>query len=203
LVQGFLCHFGLGSGTLQLGNMTREEAWNLVCEYTESDSLRRHMLCVETAMRFYAEKLGEDVEKWGLAGLLHDLDYEKHPDEHPLVAIQLLKEKGVSEEITQAVASHYAAKTGVEPESLMDKYLVACDELSGFISACVYVRPSKSVMDLEAKSVLKKLKEKSFAAGVSREDVQLGAELIGLPLSEHVGNLIEAFRKNAELLGLA
>lgn len=183
--------------------MTREEAWALVYRHTPSEPLRRHMLCVETAMRWYAVRQGEDPELWGLAGLLHDADYEAFPDQHPLVLIGWMQESGVEECVIRAVASHYAAKTGVQPVSAMERHLVACDELSGFVAAVTFVRPSKSIHEVEVSSVLKKLKQPAFAAGVHREEVRAGAELIGLPLEEHVGNVIEALRGNAQALGLA
>lgn len=182
--------------------MTRADAYDLMCRHTPSDALRRHMLGVEACMRHYAEKLGEPVETWGLAGLLHDFDYEQHPDEHPLWGIEQLQSLGVKEEIVSAIAAHYPAKTGIEPNTAIQRYLFACDELSGFITACVYVRPSRSIHDLEPKSVVKKLKTAQFAAGVSRDDVARGVELIDSDLTTHLSELIEAMRKAAPELGL-
>ena len=161
------------------------------------------MLAVEACMRWYAEKLGEDQELWGLVGLLHDFDYEQHPDDHPLWGMDLLEKLGMDEVVIRAIASHYAAKTGVAPESRMEKHLFACDELSGFITAVTYVRPSKNIADVQVKSVTKKLKEHSFAAGVNRDDVVNGAEMIGLPLEEHIANMITAMSLAAAPLGLA
>ncbi len=181
---------------------TREEALALVRDHTQSESLIRHMLAVEICMRWYAEKLGEDIELWGMAGLLHDFDYEAHPTEHPNWGIERLRELEYPDTIIRAIAAHAPERTGVEPGSTLERYLFACDELSGFITAVTYVRPSKSVLEVEVKSVKKKLKEPSFAAGVNRDDVARGVELIGLDLDQHLANMIEAMRGNAAELGL-
>lgn len=182
---------------------TRDEAISLLFEHTPSEALRRHCLGVEACMRWYARKLGADEETWGTAGLLHDFDYEQHPDQHPLWGMELLRSQGWPEEIVLAIASHYSAKTGVQPETPIQRHLFACDELCGFITAVTYVRPSRSVHEVEVKSVTKKLKTPAFAAGVSREDVVAGAELIGLSLEEHIANCIAAMQLCAEELGLA
>lgn len=151
-------------------------------------------------MRHYASLLGADVELWGVTGLLHDLDYEQHPDEHPLFAVRLLEEQGWDGRIVRAIASHYAAKTGVEPESSMERHLVACDELSGFVLAVAYVRPSRSLAEVEVRSVMKKLKQPAFAAAVSREEIQHGAEQIGRSLEDHVDHVLTALRSAADSL---
>jgi putative nucleotidyltransferase with HDIG domain len=186
----------------------REDAWNLVCEYTQSESLRKHMLSVETCVRAYARKNGQDEELWGITALLHDFDYERWPNndhaadrEHPAEGARILKEKGYSEEMIRAILSH-ADYSGVSRESALEHTLFACDELAGFLTACSYVRPSKSILDLETSSVKKRMKDKAFARGVSREDVIKGAEELGVPLDEHIAFCIAAMRENAEALGL-
>jgi len=181
--------------------MTRDEAVALLHEWVENQGLRNHMLSVEAALRFYAERLGADADAWGLAGLMHDLDWEKHPDEHPLRAVDELRKRGVSEEVLHAILAHRADFTGVQPETQLDRYLLACDELAGMVTATALVRPT-GIDDLEPKSVKKKLKDPTFARGVNREDVTHGAELIGVDLGEHIGNVITAMRAHADALGL-
>jgi len=187
---------------------TREDAWNLVCEFTQSESLRKHMLAVETCVRAYARKQGSDEELWGLAALLHDFDYERWPNadhapdrEHPAEGTKILREHGYSEEIIRAILSH-ADYCNVPRQSPLEKTLFACDELAGFLTACTYVRPSKSILDLEASSVKKRMKDKAFARGVSREDVINGAAELGVPLDDHITFCIQALRANADALGL-
>lgn len=183
--------------------MNREEALSLVREFVKNEGLVRHMLSVEAAMRFYAEKHGEDLELWGLLGLLHDFDWEIHPslDEHPQKGSAILRERGVSEEIIQDILSH-ADHTGVPRDTLRRKALAACDEITGLITAVALVRPSHSLYDLEASSVKKKWKDKAFAAGASREEMTHSAQEFGVELWEHVGNVIMAMRKIAPELGL-
>ncbi|MBI2406948.1 MAG: HDIG domain-containing protein [Gemmatimonadetes bacterium] len=189
--------------------LDRTAAWNLVCEWTQSESLRKHMLAVETAMRAYARKMGADEEAWGLAGLLHDFDYERFPndahsatDEHPSHGVRHLRGLGVSEEICDAILGH-ADYTHTPRESPMAKALFAVDELCGLITAATYVRPSKSILDLEASSVRKKMKDKGFARGVSREDITHGAEQLGVDLETHIAFVVDALKANAAPLGLA
>ncbi len=183
--------------------MNRSEAMSIVNEYIKNPNLLRHMLAVEAAMRFYAQKFGEDVEKWGIAGLLHDFDYEIHPtlDQHPQDGVPILKEHGVPEEIIRAVLSH-ADHTGVQRVSLMEKTLGACDEVTGLIIAVALVRPSKSLDDLKSSSVKKKWKDRAFAAGASREEIENCTAELGIPLWEHVDNVIIAMRPIGLELGL-
>jgi len=188
--------------------MNRDEALALVHEYTESDTLRKHMYAVAAAMRACARKYGEDEEKWGVVGLLHDFDYERYPndahsptEEHPSHGVGVLRERGVEEDILTAIMGH-AAYTGVPRESLMAKSLFAVDELCGFLTACALVRPSRSLQDLTVKSVKKKLKDKAFARGVNRDEVRQGAEELGVELEEHVQFVIEALRPMEQDLGL-
>jgi len=184
--------------------MTREEALSVVNEYVKSESLIRHMFCVEAAMRFYAEKFGEDVDAWGLAGLLHDFDWEIHPtaEQHPIEGAPILRERGVDEMIVRAILSH-GDNTGIARETAMEKALNACDEITGLITAVALVRPSRSILDLEPSSVKKKWKDKAFAAGTDRAGMEKAAEEFGVDLwGEHVGNVIAAMRRIAPELGL-
>ncbi len=184
--------------------MTRDQAYQLMCAWTASDSLRKHMLAVEAAMRFYARRFGEDEEKWAVVGLLHDMDYEKHPskEEHPFQTVKLLREMGEPEEIARAILAH-ADYSGVAPETPMEKSILAVDEMCGFITAVALVRPNKSVLEVEVSSVRKKMKDKAFARPVSRADMARGAELLGLDLDEHIANCLEAMKAVAPALGLA
>ena len=183
--------------------MQRSEAWGLVCEYTQSDSLRRHMLSVEIAMRAYAEKWDEDIERWGVVGLLHDFDYERWPDppDHPLQGAKILAEKGVDDEIIYAIKSHADYLPDCPRLSRLDKTLYACDELSGFITACAMVRPER-IVGLKAKSVRKKMKQNSFAAAVNREDMVRGAEDLGLDLNLPIQFVNDALAVEAKVLKL-
>ena len=184
--------------------MNREEALEIVNEFIKNQNLVRHMLAVEAAMRFYAQKYNEDEVLWGVTGILHDFDWEIHPtlDEHPQAGEPLLRERGVPDEIIRAIQSH-ADHTGVPRESQMEKALFACDEITGLITAVALVRPSRSLADLKVKSVKKKWKDKSFAAGANRDEIAQGAEEFGIELWQHVANVIEAMRSVAPDLGLA
>ncbi len=183
--------------------MERSEALAIVQEYVKNPGLINHMLSVEAAMRFYAEKLGQDVDTWGITGLLHDFDWEIHPtlEEHPLAGAPILRQRGVSEEIIQAILSH-GVETGVPRVTPMQKALYACDEVTGLITAVALVRPSRSLLDLTSSSVKKKWKDRAFAAGANREEIALGAEEFGVDLWEHVDNVILAMRRIAPQLGL-
>jgi len=182
----------------------REAAWCLLTEFTPSESLRKHALAVEACMRAYARKTGGDEELWGLVGLLHDFDYEKYPslEDHPYKGSEILKERGYSEEVRRAILSH-AEYTGVARLSPMEKTLFACDELAGFITACALVKPGKSLAEVEAASVRKKMKDKAFARSVHREDIIQGAADLGLGLEEHIAFCVEAMNAIASELGLA
>jgi len=185
-------------------NIDRNQAWSLLCEYTQSESLRKHMLAVEACMRAYARKFGEDENKWGITGLLHDFDYEKYPTpaEHPFVGNKILEERGYPEDVRRAILSH-ADYSGVKRESKMEKTLYACDEVSGFITASALVKPNKSLAEVEAKSVRKKMKDKAFARSVNRDDIINGAADLGVDLEEHIAFCIEAMKGIAAELGLA
>jgi putative nucleotidyltransferase with HDIG domain len=182
---------------------SREDAWCLLTEFTQSESLRKHALAVEVCMRAYAQKLGGDQEIWGVVGLLHDFDYEKYPsrDEHPYKGNEILKERGWSDEIRRAIMSH-AEYSGVTRDSAMEKALFACDELAGFITACTLVKPGKSLAEVEAKSVRKKMKDKAFARSVNRDDIVNGATDLGMDLEQHIAFCIEAMKGIAKELGL-
>ena len=183
--------------------MTRDEALSLVREFVKNEGLVRHMLSVEAAMRFYSEKYGEDVEAWGLVGLLHDIDWEIHPtlEEHPQAGAAMLRERGVSEDIIQDILSH-ADHLELPRDTLRRKAIAACDEVTGLITAVALVRPSRSLYDLEASSVKKKWKDKAFAAGTDRSEMEQAAQVLGVDLWEHVGNVILAMRKIAPELDL-
>ena len=187
-----------------MATKTRAEAWALVTEWTQSESLRRHMLAVEAAMRAYARKFGEDEDLWGLAGLLHDFDYERHPslEEHPMVGTAHLEELGYPKEVVYAIRTH-ADYLNLPRLSLMDRTLFAVDELTGFITAAALVRPGKTLDGLEPKSVRKRMKDKAFARQVNREDIVEGAELLEVDLDEHIAFVIAAMRAVAPELGLA
>jgi putative nucleotidyltransferase with HDIG domain len=187
----------------------RDDAWKLLCEYTQGEGLRKHALAVEACVRAYARKSAADEELWGIAALLHDFDYERWPnanhhptEEHPYAGSLILREHGYPEEMIHAILGH-ANYCNVPRTTPLDRTLFACDELSGFLTACALIKPSKSIHEVEAASVKKKLKDKAFARGVSREDVCKGAEELGVPLDEHIAFCIEAMRSAATQLGLA
>ena len=184
--------------------MNRDDAWALLTDYTKGESLLKHAIAVEAAVRGYARRFGEDEEAWGVTALLHDFDYERWPmlGDHPDKGSEILREKGYPEWMIRAIRSHAMEITGVTRDSLLEKTLFACDELAGFITAAALVRPSKSVMDLEAKSVVRRMKDKAFARAVKREDLHAGAASLGLALEEHIGNVIGFMRERADELGL-
>ena len=183
--------------------LTRDAAWALLTEFTQNENLLKHAMAVEAAVRGYARLLSEDEAFWGVTALLHDFDYERYPDlkDHPFRGADVLRERGYPETLVRAVLSH-ADHTGVARESRLEHTLFACDEMAGFVTAAALVRPSKSLMDLEAKSVVKRMKDKAFARAVSRDDLRRGAEELGLPLEEHVANVIGFMREQADVLGL-
>jgi len=186
----------------------REDAWKLLCEYTQNENLRKHALAVEACVRAYARKLGVDEELWGVTALLHDFDYERWPNEehnptegHPTEGSKILRERGYPEEMVHAILSH-ADYTGVPRQTPLEHTLFACDELAGFLTACALVQPGKSILEVKAPSVKKKLKDKAFARGVNRQDVIKGAEELGVPLEEHIEFCIQAMQGVADHLGL-
>ena len=183
--------------------LEREQAWNIVCEFTKSEGLRKHALAVETCVAAYARKLGADEQRWALTALLHDFDWEIHPtlEEHPQKGEPILAERGVDEEMRRAILSH-AQHTGVPRESPLEKTLFACDELAGFITAISYVKPHRSVFEVDVSSVKKKMKDKAFARSVNRQDILDGAQELGVPLDDHIDFCIKAMQARAEELGL-
>lgn len=193
--------------------LTRDAAWSLLTEYTKGDSLLKHALAVEAAVRGYARHFGGpegqindghiNEEEWGIVALLHDFDYERWPslDDHPYKGAEILRELGYPEWVMRAILSH-ADYSGVSRDSQLEKTLFACDEMAGFITAASLVRPSKSILDLEPASVVKRMKDKAFARAVSRDDLRAGAELLGLPLDQHIGNVIRFMREQVDVLGL-
>ncbi len=184
--------------------MTRDEAWQIVCEFVQSDNLRRHMLAVEACMRAYAKKFAQDEEQWAVTALLHDFDWEIHPaaPDHPMKGEPILAERGVDDTTRRAILSH-ATYSGVPRESLMEKALFACDELAGFLTACSYVKPGRSIEEVDVGSVKRKLKDKAFARNVNRQDIIQGAQELGVPLDEHIAFCINAMKERAAELGLA
>ncbi len=183
--------------------LTRDAAWALLTDFTQNENLQKHALAVEAAVRGYARLWGEDEEAWGVTALVHDFDYERYPDlaDHPFKGAEILRERGYPEWLVRAVLSH-ADHTGVTRESRLEHALFACDEMAGFVTAAALIRPSRSLLDLEAKSVVKRMKEKAFARAVNRDDLRRGAEEIGVPLDAHVANVIAFMREQADALGL-
>jgi len=183
--------------------LSRDEAWNILCEFTKSEGLRKHALAVEACVAAYARKLGGDEPLWSVAALLHDFDWEIHPslEEHPQKGEPILAERGVDPEIRRAILSH-ATHTGVPRQSPLEKALYACDELAGFITAISYVKPRRSVFEVDVASVKKKMKDKAFARSVNRQDISDGAAELGVPLDEHIAFCIQAMQSRAEELGL-
>jgi putative nucleotidyltransferase with HDIG domain len=186
-----------------MDKMEREQAWDLLCEYTKSESLRKHALAVEACVAAYAKKFNEDEGKWSLTALLHDFDYEIHPEapDHPMKGEAILAARGIDPEIRRAILSH-ANYSGVSRDSLLEKTLFACDELAGFLTACSYVKPNRSIHEVEAKSVRKKLKDKAFARSVNRDDIIEGAAGLGVDLDQHIEFCIQAMQQRAADLGL-
>jgi predicted hydrolase (HD superfamily) len=184
--------------------VSRAAAWELLTEWTASESLRKHALAVEAAVRGYARQFGENDEEWGVVALLHDYDYERYPTlgDHPNKGCAHLRALGYPEWVMRAILSHASEITGIEPETQLEKTLVACDEMAGFVTAASLVRPSKSVLDLEAASVIKRMKDKAFARQVPRDHLVRGAALMGLPLDQHIANVIGFMREKADDLGL-
>ncbi len=186
--------------------LTHDSGWAVVNEWTQAPHLLRHMLAVEAAMRAYAKRFGEDEEKWGFVGLMHDFDYERHPnldvEGHPVVGSKFLREKGVPEDVIRAILAHAGEYTGVQAESRLEKTLIAVDELTGFITAVTLVRPSKKIADVEVSSIKKKWKAKEFAAAVNRQEIEHAAESIGVPLDEHIAIVLNAMKAIAPSLGL-
>ena len=184
--------------------LSRDAAWQLLTEWTQSDGLRKHALAVEAAVRGYARHFGENEEEWGVVALLHDFDYERFPTlgDHPNRGCEHLRSLGYPDWVIRAILSHASEITGVHPEAPVEKTLVACDELAGFVTAASLVRPSKSILDLEASSVIKRMKDKAFARQVPREHLRRGAELMSLPLDQHITNVIAFMRERADDLGL-
>ncbi|MCC7416870.1 MAG: HDIG domain-containing protein [Acidobacteria bacterium] len=184
--------------------LNRDDAWALLAEYTKGESLLKHALAVEAAVRGYARRFGEDETAWGITALLHDFDYERWPTlgDHPNQGAAILREKGYPEWMVRAILSHAMEITGVTRDTLLEKTLFACDELSGLVTAAALVRPSRSILDLEPRSVVKRMKDKAFARAIRREDLHAGAALLGMPFEEHVAHVIASMREQADALGL-